>query len=525
MLGTIKALVFILICVIAALAVMRLIDKDEDLRPHAFAWYALTLATFLSQSYLVIIPFLILMKVIYLKNDVEKNIIAFLVLFTAFPYTYVFPMVPGVNLFDFRMQGAMSLVFFLPLVFKILVHEDFKVRKIDYAFLTLFLIFAVGNFRPTYEFEFTYPQAIRDTLALFTEVFLPYFVISRGIRSWDSLYRVAVAVVFGGFIVTFFTYFEVLTEWKPHVDLGKAMGIITPMDAFYEWREGWLRASATLTGPITLGFYLTVHIAMLLALAKINRIPWLVRILLVLLVLPPVYWTGSRGAMIGVVILLAAYAILGMRPQVRRLLFIPLLLVGLVSLFAYESVKTPSAEDAVASIEQADTHGTFEYRALLLQTSLQVIPDHLWLGTRLYKSDPRMQKLVQGQGIIDMVNGYVHLAIEWGLIALLAFLYIVFRGYFYLVRNISTDDEDDIDQLEQQTGEDEEIPRYSKQRAFSQALAATLISLSIQFAFTSYSSTIILVIWLTLAMIRAVRNINYLEEVEFEEAELVESHA
>ncbi len=515
MLGIIKALVFILLCVALALGVMRLIDKEQDMRPHAFAWAGFTVVVFLSQSFYVIIPFLLLLKIVYLKNDVEKNIAAYLVLFTAFPYTYVFPLVGGINLFDFRMQGAMALIFFLPLVFKILVEEAFRVRKIDWAFLAIILIFAVGNFRPSFEFEFTYPQAIRDTFALFTDVFLPYFVISRGIRSWDSFYRLMVAMVFGGFIVTFFAYVEVLLEWKPHVDIALAMGILPPGEAFYEWRGGFLRAAATLTGPITLGFYLTVHLAMFLAVAKINRISWVIRILLVLLILPAVYWTGSRGALLGVIVLFVAYAVFGMRPQVRRMLFIPLFLIGIVSVFAYESFRPPAAEDV--SFKKVDTHGTFEYRALLLKTSLEVIPDHLWFGTRLYKRDPRMQKLVQGMGIIDMVNGYIHLAIEWGLVCLLLFLYILLRGYFYLVRNISTDDEDDIDALEAES--DGPLPKYSIPRAFSQALAAVIISLSLQFAFTSYFSTIILVIWITLALARAVRNINYMEDVEQETQE------
>lgn len=523
MLGIIKALFFILLCVVLALGVMRLLDKEQDMRPHAFAWGAFTVVVFVFQSFYVIIPFLLLLKIIYLKNDVEKNIAAYLVLFTAFPYTYVFPLVSGLNLLDFRMQGAMALIFFLPLVFKILVEEEFKVRKIDYAFLAIIIVFAAGNFRPSYEFEFTYPQAIRDTFALFTDVFLPYFVISRGIRNWDTFYRVMVAMVFGGFIVAFFSYIEVLLEWKPHVDVALAMGILPPGEAFYEWRGGFLRAAATLTGPITLGFYLTVHLAMFLAVAKINRLSWIIRILLILLVLPAVYWTGSRGAFLGVIMLFVAYAVFGMRPQVRRMLFIPLFLIGFVSVFVYESFKPPAAEHV--SFKEVDSHGTFEYRALLLKTSLEVIPDHLWFGTRLYKRDPRMQKLVQGMGIIDMVNGYVHLAIEWGLVALLLFLYILFRGYFYLVRNISTEDDDDI--VADEHDDDESPPPYSPSRAFSQALAALLISLSLQFAFTSYHSTIILLIWMTLALARAVRNITYVEEIEREEkdAEMVNSYA
>ncbi len=523
MLGIIKALIFILLCVVLAAGVMRLIDREQDMRPHAFAWAAFTVVAFVSQSFYVIIPFLLLLKIVYLKNDVEKNIAAYLVLFTAFPYTYVFPLVSGLNLLDFRMQGAMALIFFLPLVFKMLTEEAFKVRRIDYAFLIMVVIFVVGNFRPRFEFEFTYPQAIRDTFALFTDIVLPYFVISRGIRSWDSLYRVVLAMVFGGFIVTFFSYVEVLLEWKPHVDIAAAMGILPPGEAFYEWRGGFLRAAATLTGPITLGFYLTVHLAMFLAVAKINRISWVIRILLVLLVLPAVYWTGSRGAMLGVILLFIAYAVFGMRPQVRRMLFIPLFLVGIVSVFAYESFKPPAVE--TVSLNKVDTHGTFEYRAQLLRTSLQVIPDHLWFGTRLYKRDPRMQKLVQGMGIIDMVNGYIHLTIEWGLIALLVFLYILLRAYFHLVRNFSTDDDDDIDMLEAE--DDEPPPKYSIPRAMSQALAAVIISLSVQFAFTSYASTIILVIWITLALARAIRNINYIEEIEQETREtgMAESYA
>ncbi len=516
MAGIIKALILLMACLGSAAVILKLIDRDLEIRPYVMGWALITAVMFFSGNAWVLVGFVILLKVVYLRNDVEQNISFYLLLFAALPFNYVFPLVPGINVQSSTLPGLLSLVLLVPVMFHILTQEAFRFRRIDVAFLLIMLVFMLGNFRESSLYAFTIPQAIRDNIALILTIGVPYFVISRGIRSRESLYRVMMAFLLGGLTLMFLAYIEVIFTWRPYVDLGLRMGVVqSVLDTFYEWRGGFLRVSATLTGPITFGFFLTMVLAVALAVMKINRSPFILRLLVVGLLLGAVFFTGSRGAWIGIGAYLLVYFVQNLRVNVRRMLMIPMLLVGMVAIFAYQSSGGHKVEGP--DLAEADEYGTFEYRADLLRVSLQVIPDHLWFGSRTYRADKRMQTLVQGQGIVDMVNGYVHLAMEWGIVGLGLFLYIVFRGYFYLVRYAS-EEEEKLAELE--WDESDELPPKELliMRAFGQALAAMLVSLSIQFAFTSYSSTIVLVLWLSLALVRAYRNIGFLEETAAEEA-------
>lgn len=513
-------------CVGAASVIIKMIDREVEIKPYVVGWSLLMVLMFLTGSHWVVIGYVFLLKFVYLRNDVEKNIAFFLLLLTALPYNQNFPLVPGINLVTLTMPGLLSLVLLVPVLFRIITQEEFKVRKLDAAFLLLMLVFVLGVFRESSEYEFTVTQAIREAFALLITLVVPYIVISRGIRTRESLYRVLVAFLFSGLVLALLGYIEVVFQWRPYVDVGMRMGLITSfMDTFYEWRGGFLRVTATLTGPITFGFFLSMVLAVLMIVMRLNRTPWILRILLMGLILGVVFFTGSRGALLGSIAYIMVYFVLNMKASVRRFILIPLLGLAVVSTFinsAYRVMSGPGVSTA-ESIQSADQYGTVEYRANLLKTSLTVIPDHLWFGSRKFRADERMQTLVQGQGIVDIVNGYLSLSLEWGIVGLGLFLYIIFRGYFQLLRIASKEDDlrEVLEEMEDSEDSEEEAPKEPFiLSAAAIAFAALLVSLAIQFAFTSYSSTIVVVIWISLALVRAIRNIDYVEEILEEEGEL-----
>lgn len=521
MLGIIKAITLIMGCVGIASLIIKMIDRDVEIKPYVVGWSLLMILMFFTGTHWVLIGYIVLIKFVYLKNDVERNIAFYLLLFTSLPYNQIFPVVPGINLLTTTMPGLLSLVFLLPVLFRIVTQEEFKVRKLDAAFLLLMLVFILGVFRESSVYAFTIPQAIREAFALVIAIVVPYVVITRGIRSRESLYRILTAFLFSGLVLTLLAYIEVVFQWRPYVDVGMRMGLIQSfMDTFYEWRGGFLRVTATLTGPTTFGFYLSFVLAVLMIMMRVNRTRWILRFLLIAVILGAVFFTGSRGALIGSVALIVVYFGLNMHASVRRFILIPLLGFAIVSTFfntAYRAMSDDSS--ATESFETADQYGTFEYRAELLKTALTVIPDHLWFGSRQFRADERMQTLVQGQGIIDVVNGYLSLSLEWGLVGLGLFLYILFRGYFQLLRIAAREDDlrEELEELEDPS--EHEIPKeLFILSASAIAFASLLVSLAIQFAFTSYSSTIVVVIWITLALVRAIRNVDYIEEILEEES-------
>lgn len=529
MLGIIKAIVLIMACVGIASLIIKMIDRDVEIKPYVVGWSLLMVLMFLTGTHWIVIGYVFLIKFVYLKNDVERNITFYLLLFTALPYNQIFPVVPGINLLTTTMPGLLSLVFLFPVLFRILTQEEFKLRKLDGAFFLLMLVFIAGIFRESSEYAFTVPQAIRETFALTIAIVVPYVVISRGIRTREALYRILIAFLFSGLVLALLAYIEVAFQWRPYVDIGMRMGLIQSfMDTFYEWRGGFLRVTATLTGPITFGFYLSFVLAVLMFVMRLNRTPWILRFLLIGIILGAVFFTGSRGALLGSAAFLLVYFVLNMQASLRRFVLIPLLGLAIVSTFFNTAYRAMSGDETTTeSIQSADEYGTVEYRTELLKTSLKVIPDHLWFGSRQYRADERMLTLVQGQGIVDIVNGYLSLSLEWGIVGLTLFLYVLFRGYFLLLRIAAKEDDlrEELELLEESVDDDEAgIPKEPFiLSAAAIAFAALAVSLAIQFAFTSYSSTIVVVIWITLALVRAIRNIDYIEEISEEEGEAASS--
>jgi O-antigen ligase len=63
-----------------------------------------------------------------------------------------------------------------------------------------------------------------------------------------------------------------------------------------------------------------------------------------------------------------------------------------------------------------------DYRSRLLDNALIVIQRNLWLGSENYRDTPEMQAMIHGEGIIDIVNSYVAVALHSGMVGLALFM-------------------------------------------------------------------------------------------------------
>ncbi len=540
MVSLLKAITILYFCVAVAASLIWLVDRSRNMMPHVIAWGLLVPVIFLTRSYPLIMGILVLLKLFYLKNDLRRNIAMFLSLMVVMPYSFIFQVVPGINLLEVSIVQMMSLVFFLPLVPRIITDEERGLHHFDVLAMAVIGILIVGCFRETSVYEFTWFQAFRDMLEVLLVVAVPYFVISRGIHDFQAMDDALAGLLMGGLTMAIFSVFEELMMWRPYVEIGTMIGTMSPLESMYEMRGGFLRISATLTGPITYSFYLTIIMGALMYFLRSHGVRAVYRWGGAVFLLGVIFMTGSRAGLLGGLLFMALYAVHSMHPVARRLLIIPLILVAVAgTLFSEAKVKPHHGGD---DLNKVDQYGTFEYRKKLFFTALQVIPDHLLFGNRKFREDPRMEKMRQGQGIIDMVNGFVHLTIEYGLIVLIALLLLLFRDYRVLTENITylDADGDDLDPWANKpdesgrlaasngdfTDEDDEArpldispAQVEKYRAwFAQAFAAMLVSICMQFAFTSYASTIVPLFWIMLALIRAYQ-LMILEEEERAEAE------
>jgi hypothetical protein len=105
--------------------------------------------------------------------------------------------------------------------------------------------------------ETTATDALRQTLYLFIEVFLPYYVASRALRNLSDFKDALFAFVVAAMVMSLIGLFEYSRNWLLYSALNNALGMQWDMST-YLTRGGSLRASVTTGQAIALGFVISV---------------------------------------------------------------------------------------------------------------------------------------------------------------------------------------------------------------------------------------------------------------------------
>jgi O-antigen ligase len=126
----------------------------------------------------------------------------------------------------------------------------------------------------------------------------------------------------------------------------------------------------------------------------------------------------SRGPWAGAVVTTGMYIITGRRPVIR--LAIAALAGACVLLVLSFFPAGQKLFDLIPYIGESSQH-TISYREELLAKAIVVIERNPLLGSVDYLGTPELESMRQGQGIIDVVNTYLQVALETGLIGLMLF--------------------------------------------------------------------------------------------------------
>jgi hypothetical protein len=260
--------------------------------------------------------------------------------------------------------------------------------------------------------EASVTSALRSVFYLFVDVALPYFVFSRAFDTIPKLRDAVAALVVAGLLLAAVGVFEASRHWLLYAALTQAWGSADQL--VYLGRSGVLRAMGSTGHAIALGYVLAI--CLLLYLPMHARLrgrwqPWAVLILFAAGLFSPL----SRGPWLGAVAGLLLYLGLGERP-VRNLLSF-----GVASLFVFAVLSLlPFGRfvlDLVPFIGTVET-GNIEYRQLLMRNAAGLIWRHPVLGSTDYVERLAAMGMVQGQGIVDIVNSYVEVTLRSGLAGL-----------------------------------------------------------------------------------------------------------
>ncbi|MGE5492235.1 MAG: O-antigen ligase family protein, partial [Actinomycetota bacterium] len=261
----------------------------------------------------------------------------------------------------------------------------------------------------------TFTNTLRYGLYYGMDIVLPYYVASRGLRKIEHFRDALMAFAVAALVLAAIGAFEFAKGWLLYSTLDDVLGVSWAYGGYLQRGES-LRALASTGQPIALGFTMAVACGVFLYLrsAVASRSAWLLGMGLLLLgLVAPV----SRGPWLGAALGYVAFVATGPKPlePLGRLAFIGLVAAPL--LFA-----SPLGDKLVASLPfiGSEANDTFVYRQQLLEMSLGLIREHPLFGS--FDFLKYMEDLRQGQGIVDIVNTYLGVALTSGLTGLSLFV-------------------------------------------------------------------------------------------------------
>jgi O-antigen ligase len=274
--------------------------------------------------------------------------------------------------------------------------------------------------------EKTFTDCLRRVVVNFFGIFIPYFVVSR-----TSTNRAAIKDMIASFsikctVLAAVAIFEGARSWLLYGELLSRWGLVS---GGYLARGGDIRAVASAGHPLTLGYLLAVSFGFWLYLQQglQSRVSQLAITALFLFGLLADY---SRGPWIAAILIYFAFAALGPRaiPKMSKA-------VAGMSLLGLAVAVSPLGEKMARVIPYfggtVDT-GNVEYREKLFARAWQITMDHPWFGDQ--QALLKMEDLRQGEGIIDLINGFLTILLNSGFVGLSLFLLFIVIGLFKTFR-------------------------------------------------------------------------------------------
>ena len=396
-------------------------------------WFAVTAAAFLSSNFFVF-ALIVAVICIYVRSTATAGL--YYVLLFAVPQVDVTVEGFGVvhQLLALNNGRVLAIALLLPMLIAAARSGDRQNRVFttpDLLVVSYVLLLIALQFRNS-----DTTNVMRNAVTHSLDILIPYFAFSRSVRNVLDFQKALLGFVVAVLPLALVSMLEVAKGW--HVYGGVAADWGQPIT--YLHREGILRAAGSTGGGIALGFVLMVAIGCALPFwQRINPARRFVGVALVILS-GGLVAALSRGPWVGAMVLVIAFLVTGPKPvaNLGKLVVIASTILGLLML-------TPAGKTIinilpfVGSVEEQ----TVTYRQRLFDVGLAVVEHNPWLGSTDYLTTPELKAMIQGEGIIDLVNTYLQVALNSGLIGLSLFLGLfatILIGLRRLIRDIYVSD-------------------------------------------------------------------------------------
>jgi hypothetical protein len=419
----IRALIVVLMVAIPAFFVGRRIAASI-VTPREFvvwrnAWLALTIAGFLCSDFFV---FAVAAALVCLYAHLTRGVTValFIILLFSVPLVGVTMGVFGVikSLFEFNIARLLSIFLLLPILLGAARSGQGNggtsawPDRLIIGYVVLLIALSIRQANVTSVMR----GAVQSTL----DILVPYFAFSRTVTKLTDFRKVLLAFVVAVLPLSFIAVLETAKGWPLYNSILAHWG--APQG--YAGREGMLRAGAS-AGPIVLGLIIMVAIGCMLAVRQTTiQVRGFANLILGIFAMG-IIATLSRGPWVGLAVLLIIYVATSPKGMGKLGLYGTIVAVALVLL-----VQTPIGQhwiEYLPFIGSVDV-GNVTYRQRLIESATSVIERNLWFGSIDYLSTPEMRKLITGQQIVDVVNTYLGIALDSGVVGLSLFV-----GFFTTV--------------------------------------------------------------------------------------------
>jgi hypothetical protein len=386
------------------------------------AWFAITLITFLSHNFWLALLLCAVVVAIFARN--EKNTIAlYCLLVLAVPQHNV--QIPGFGLvnwlFEISYQRTLAIALLLPAAVRLLGEKRPHNPRLQWADTLLLMLFAY-----TFVVNFTADSItgmMRFTVHFVLDHALLYYVVSRSLTTRRQLHEALASLTMALALIGVLAVFETARRWLVYEALRAALGLPPEQFTNYLIRAGddgvgYLRAYVTAGHALALGIVMMMGVCLQIALVRKYIKPWL-GALVVAMLAAGLAASISRGPWLACAIAVAFGMAFGPGAMKRigwMALVVPVVILGLLIHPAGDKVI-----DLLPFIGTVEA-GNVSYRTQLIEAATQVFWQHPVFGSLHFISNPALEVMRQGQGIIDIVNTYLGVALAYGIVGVILFV-------------------------------------------------------------------------------------------------------
>lgn len=394
----------------------------SQLKKWQFSWFLMLYGAILLKNIWFIAAAVFIIANAKIPAKSVQRVYFYLVLICAIPLFY--EQIPGFagiqNLIPLSYTNLMIMSLLLPALLNLNSPQKLFSIPTDKYIVSFIIILSLLQFRDN-----SLTNAGRESFLLFIDIFVPYYVITRLINTYERLKMALTAFFIGIIPFAALGIFEVMTNWLLYIPMMRMLDDSTA-NLYRDIRGGGVRASL-LMGPIVLGYTMIYAGSLLLYLQyfiKKRKLVFIAFSIIFLCLLA----SKSRGPWIGFALMIMMFLWTG------RDGFGKLVKYGILGVFLLIAASlTPAGSKYVGLLpfigdERTDT---FDYRVQLIENSKILFKKNPLFGDINFRSTPEMESIRQGQGIIDVVNTYIGILLPYGLIALLLFIgvfvFLIFR--------------------------------------------------------------------------------------------------